>query len=408
MAHFVFYFTQVEKTSSGELNCAEMNDSRYGQKQISRSQFDSMQRSQLSKSRISAASFNISSSFLDQSQQSLVQNRIVREIDCSSKRKLDGQGMNPSQNSNLICWIGENLIIVMRNQIMRYNYQTKDIKNVHQHPTQFCYVTNVLPIFRKECLIFTDNNSTLKIVDLKINETIRTWDSNSDSQITSLAIGSSLVAIGFQNGNLALMDITKTNEYICILENAHSQQINSIAFNKSNTLIASSGDDKTTNIYSIKTYWQNQKKTHLTPSKMKPIIQIDVHRCEVTALAWSPTAENVLVIAEKKLFSLYDVETKDFTASVKIRAEISAIVWSSKYNEIVTAHSEGKEEGRIQIWDPTDLMLKKTFQAHKFAIQNMQMNPKTEQVVSLCKNTELCFWEFFPPKENKHSIGFDF
>ena len=137
---------------------------------------------------------------------------------------------------------------------------------------------------------------------------------------------------GFQNGNLALMDITKTNEYICILENAHSQQINSIAFNKSNTLIASSGDDKTTNIYSIKTYWQNQKKTHLTPSKMKPIIQIDVHRCEVTALAWSPTAENVLVIAEKKLFSLYDVETKDFTASVKIRAEISAIVWSSKYN----------------------------------------------------------------------------
>ena len=86
--------------------------------------------------------------------------------------------------------------------------------------------------------------------------------------------------------------------------------------------------------------------------------------------------------------------------------QISGIMWSQEYRELLTAH--GYEENALMIWDPEILQEPLAIlRGHTGRILHSSHSPDGQEVASLSADQTLRIWKCFATSNEKRSLDFD-
>ena len=101
---------------------------------------------------------------------------------------------------------------------------------------------------------------------------------------------------------------------------------------------------------------------------------------------------SALGIADRTI-KLWNVNTSRSTKTIDTRAQVSAIAFSTHYNEMISAH--GYSTNVLSIWKYPSLLKVKDLSAHTGRILHMCMSPNGEIVASAADDESIRLWEVF-------------
>ena len=120
------------------------------------------------------------------------------------------------------------------------------------------------------------------------------------------------------------------------------------------------------------------------------------------ALAWSPWRNNLLATGggtADRTIKIWNVNNGMNLYSMDTKSQVSSILWSKEYQELISGHGYAKNE--LVIWKYPGLTKICELTGHNRRVLGMAMSPDGSTVVSLGADETLRFWECFKIDKEK-------
>ena len=168
-----------------------------------------------------------------------------------------------------------------------------------------------------------------------------------------------------------------------------------------NRYLASGANDNKVCIWDY-TMTHNQNNSQ----ESRPFHTITEHKAAVKALAWCPWQSNLLATgggtADGKIH-VWNVASSSKIASVNTGAQVSALLWSSAYHELISSH--GYPLNQLSIWRYPEMSKQTDLMGHANRVLSMVQSPDEEMVASVAADETLRFWRCFPIDERSKQAG---
>jgi len=145
-------------------------------------------------------------------------------------------------------------------------------------------------------------------------------------------------------------------------------------------------------------------------SGTQPLHVLREHQAAVKALAWCPWQPNLLATGggtSDRHIKIWNVNNASLLQSHDTQSQISALLWSKNYKEIVSSH--GHSLNQLSIWKYPDMSKVCDLVGHSNRILSMTMSPDEETVVTVGADETLRFWKCFvmdeKMKKSKENFG---
>lgn len=128
----------------------------------------------------------------------------------------------------------------------------------------------------------------------------------------------------------------------------HTQEVCGLKWSTDFKYLASGGNDNLVNI------WQpnlTAGSTTATGDGPEPLHVFNSHQAAVRALAWCPWQPMVLATGggtADRCIKFWNVNTGNMIDSVDSKSQVCALLWSSNYKELISAH--GYANNQLTIW----------------------------------------------------------
>lgn len=136
---------------------------------------------------------------------------------------------------------------------------------------------------------------------------------------------------------------------------------------------------------------------HHHTGEARPTFAFTEHRAAVKALAWCPWQSSLLATgggtADGKIH-VWSVASGSRVASLDTGAQVSALLWSSAYHELISSH--GYALNQLSIWRYPDMSKQADLIGHTNRVLSMVQSPDEEMVASVGADETLRFWRCFP------------
>jgi katanin p80 WD40 repeat-containing subunit B1 len=191
--------------------------------------------------------------------------------------------------------------------------------------------------------------------------------------------------------------IAKVNEFL-----AHEKRINCAMIGpKSGQYVATGGDDKVINIWSM--------LDNSTESQKKPLFQLTGHGSAVQCLAFDKTEELIVAGSEKGSLRLWDLRSPSTTDESGINIINSLRSFQPGHKSSVNCvdfhpfgqyFASGSADTNIKVWDirSTKSCLQ-TYKGHDSAITSLKFTPDGRMLVSGSANGMIKVWDLTSAKE---------
>ncbi|OTF69284.1 WD domain containing protein, partial [Euroglyphus maynei] len=326
-----------------------------------------------------------------------------RYISKQPERILDAPDVLNDYYLQLIDWNNSNILAVALNNEV-YLWNAMDGSIVHllglDEPD---YISS---------LSWVNNNDTHLAVGLSTGVT-QIWDVNKTQRLRNLTNSSSRVSCmswftyilsnGTKDGQIINHDVRIASSRIGTLR-AHTLEICGLKWSPNGRLLASGGNDNTVNIWPNCFIGQNNSSTTTTTDEIQPLLHLTQHQAAVKALAWCPWRNNCLATGggtNDRMIRIWNTQNGQCMYSVDTRSQVSAILWSEQYRELISSHGFANNE--LIIWKYPQFTRITELLGHTERVLCMAMSADGSTVVSLGADETLRFWDCFEtdPKKNR-------
>ena len=140
----------------------------------------------------------------------------------------------------------------------------------------------------------------------------------------------------------------------------------------------------------------------------QPLHVFDQHAAAVKALAWCPWQKNVLATGGGtacRQIKIWNVSNGNLLQSVDAKSQISCLLWSNKYKELISSH--GFKLNQLSIWKYPHMTRVCDLKGHMDRVLMMVMSPDEETVASVGADETLRLWKCFAA-DTSHKISRDY
>lgn len=334
-----------------------------------------------------------------------------RYIPSQPERILDAPDIINDYYLQLIDWSFSNILAVaLKNEVYLWNAATGNIDNLLTlDETE--YISSLS--WANECNFLAVGISTgqTQLWDITRSKCLRTLNV-SDERISTMNWNNKIVSCGSKDGNIYNHDVSVASSLQSTYR-GHSQEICGLKWSPSGQNLASGGNDNTVNVWSSS---MSEQAGRGQSNSSNPLHTFTDHQAAVKALAWCPWRPNCLATGggtADRMIRIWNVQNGQNIYSVDTQSQVSSILWSSEYKELISSH--GYMNNELIIWKyPTltkvaeltgmysfiNFYLQFTKYGicpvgHSARILGMSMSPDGSTVVSLSADETLRFWECF-------------
>lgn len=288
----------------------------------------------------------------------------------------------------------DKLAVGLDKQIYIWNHRTKkvspllglsNIQNENQTNNNDFYISS---------LKWKNDGQTLAIAkSCNLDNFIEFWDVNrqicvskikeNTTRIATLAWNNNVLSSGSFDGKILNHDF-RSNEKISEY-NHHTKQICGLSWSCSGRFLASGGDDCSVCV------WDSSGM-----SSSLPYQEIREHSAAVKAVAWCPWQNNLLATGGGKAdgcIKMWNIYNGIRLGNVDTGSQVSGLVWSSKYREILSSHDN--IESSLIIWKYPKLDRVSVLRGHVKRVLSVCLSASGEMVASLGADQTIRFWECF-------------
>lgn len=307
-----------------------------------------------------------------------------RYISSVPERILDAPDIRNDFYLNLMDWGRQNLLAVgLANHVYLWNAAVGDIillKKMEEDNNFICSVSwskegNFLAVGTSDCKV--------ELWDVQCQKRLRSMDGHS-ARVGCLSWNDHILSSGSRSGLIHQHDVRVADHHIYTY-GGHSQEVCGLTWSPDGKYLASGGNDNTVFIWPM-----------TTGSEHQAVHALNEHQGAVKALAWCPWQPNLLASGggtSDRHIRIWNVNSGSCISSLDTSSQISSLVFSPNYKELVSGHGFAHE--KVIIWKYPSLTKVAELVGHEDRILNLALSPDGSTVASIAADETIRLWKSF-------------
>lgn len=319
-----------------------------------------------------------------------------RDIFMEPEKILDAPGIVDDFYLNCMSWSVQDILAIgLAGSVYLWNARTGDVNELcnlngdQDGNSPSDYVASLSWIHDGSHLAIGSSDSSVQIWDVNKSKRMRMFAGHT-GRVSAVAWNKHILSTGAYDGKIHTNDV-RIAKHLISKQIAHTGQVCGLQWSHDGRQLASGSNDNHVNI------WEGSLAT-------SPLYSF-THNAAVKALSWCPWQSNTLVTgggSRDRQLKFWNTSTGTCSRSIDTGCQVSAVLWSKTYRELISAH--GFSTNGLCIWKyPSLAQIKEIPSAHDSRILHMAMSPDGERVATVAADENLKIWKVFekPPREGK-------
>jgi cell division cycle protein 20 (cofactor of APC complex) len=334
-------------------------------------------------------SMNSSMSSNGQASKKAAQN--ARHVHTNPDKILDAPDFKDDFYLNLIDWSStNNLAVALNRDLYIWNAVTREISQLFSMDENTPdYITSVSWIQKGNILAVGNSKNVVELWDINKKTCLRQMKSH-NSRIGCLSWNSHVLASGSRSGDIHTHDVRIAQHHTGTLK-LHAQEVCGLKWNNDGRHLASGANDNVVGIWDT---------TSNGSFDVQPLHVLREHTAAVKAVSWCPWQTNILATGGGTLdrqIKIWNMYNGALLQNHDTKSQVSAILWSKNYREIVSSH--GYQQNQLTIWKYPEMTKVCDLLGHSNRVLGMTMAPDEDTLVSVGADETLRFWKCFAMDE---------
>ncbi|XP_053911533.1 cell division cycle protein 20 homolog [Cuculus canorus] len=307
-----------------------------------------------------------------------------RCISSAADRILDAPDIRDDYYLTLLDWSTQNLLaLALDTTVYLWDHTTGETINLMETEYAAGYVSSVSWGNGGDCLAVGTSNGEVQLWDIKRQKRLRTLTSHV-SRVGCLSWNSYILSSGSRSGLIHHHDVRVAEHHVATLA-GHTREVCGLKWSLDGHYLASGGDDHVVNV------WPSIQGGR---GGFAPVQTFRQHQGAVKAVAWCPWQSSILATgggASDKRIRLWNVCSGSCLSNVDARSQVSSILWSTNYKELISGHGENQ----LVIWKYPAMSKVTELRGHTGRVLSMALSPDGETVASVAGDETLQLWRCF-------------
>lgn len=317
--------------------------------------------------------------------------KATRYIPKSAERVLDAPDICNDFYLNVIDWSATNqLAVCLKGQVFLWNAGTGSVDLLLELQTPDAYVCSVSWSADGSYLAVGTSEHQVQLWDVVQKKRLRLLTSHS-SRVCSLSWNSHTLSSGSRSGQVHHHDVRVVEHHVGTLV-AHQQEVCGLRWSPDGRWLASGGNDNLVHV------WPNT----LSHGSVAPLHTFTEHQAAVKALAWCPWQSSLLASGggtADRCIRFWSCNLGSQLNSIDTNSQVSSLLWSNEYKEIISGHGFAKHE--LIIWKYPSLNKVADLTGHTARILSTSLSPDGTMVASAGADETLRIWNCFAKDPSK-------
>ncbi|CAJ0823167.1 3297_t:CDS:2, partial [Entrophospora sp. SA101] len=302
-----------------------------------------------------------------------------RIIPTSPEYTLDVLGVIDDYYLNILDWSNQNIVAVgIDKRVYLWDIITDELSAITIIRSGTNTISSLSWSEDGDHLAVGLNDGNIEIWNIWSVQKIRSMNGHT-TRVGVMTWNKHIIASGCRDGSIWKHDIRLAQHKFGEMHN-HNREVCGLKWRSDGEQLASGGDDCKVNIWDAKSSIPKFTKTD--------------HKA--AAIAWSPWQRNLLAtgggIADQQIY-FWNTDTSLQLKSINTQSQVTSIVWSNHYNEVLSTH--GDPNFQFTIWKyPSLKKIIDVKHAHSDCILHSALSPGGEIVATLGDEC-LKFWRVF-------------
>jgi cell division cycle protein 20 (cofactor of APC complex) len=239
----------------------------------------------------------------------------------------------------------------------------------------------------KGCVEIWDVDRQTKIREMKSNVPL--------GRVACLSWNEHIISNGSRSGKIQHHDVRIQQHHVGSFL-YHEQEVCGLKWSPDGRHLASGANDNLVSIWDFRIMGQEASPLHILRD----------HSAAVKAVSWCPWQTNILATGGGTAdghIKIWNIYNGSMLQSQDADSQISCILWSPQYKEIISSH--GFQQNQLSIWKYPEMTKVCDLTGHSNRVLMMAMSPDEEMIASAGADETLRLWKCFSvDKKNKEAF----
>ncbi|XP_054145945.1 cell division cycle protein 20 homolog [Melozone crissalis] len=310
-----------------------------------------------------------------------------RYIPSKPDRVLDAPEMFNDYYLNLVDWSSQNfLAVALDDTVYLWNHATREIIPLLQMEHPDVYISSASWIKEGDYLAVGTSSAENQLWDIEQQKRLRNMTSHCGC-VGTLSWNSCILSSDAQTGHIHHHDVRVAEHHVATLA-GHTHEVCGLKWSLDGRYLASAGIDSLANVWPCTQFGDGDFAPLQTFTQLQGAVKV--------SLAWCPWQMNVLATGggtNDRHVRIWNVCSGACLSAVDTRSQVSSILWSTTYKELVSGH--GFAQNQLIIWKYPRMNKVAELQAHTDRILNLTMSPDGTAVASAAADETVQVWSCF-------------
>ncbi|XP_077518321.1 cell division cycle protein 20 homolog isoform X1 [Amblyomma americanum] len=322
----------------------------------------------------------------------------ARYIPKTAERILDCPDIRDDFYLNLMDWSTTNLLVVcLKGQVYTWDASSGEVDQLLELPSPAEYLCSASWGGDGSYLALGTSDSQVHLWDIRQRKRLRVLQGHT-SRVCSLGWNGHVLSSGARSGYVHHHDVRVPQHHVGTLE-AHQQEVCGLKWAPDGRSLATGGNDNLLRVW----------PTTMSHGAVQPLHSFTEHQAAVKAIAWCPWQPNLLASGggtADRCIRFWSCSMGTHLNSIDTGSQVSSLLWSDEYKEIISGHGFSKHE--LSIWKYPSMRKVAELTGHTARVLGMCLSPDGTMVASVGGDETLRIWNCFavdPAKKKRQTLG---